>query len=240
MAASYPGLLAGGITDLGRFDQFDLYAGEGDIVTDQGQAADGQAILQFQVIARDADGRIVPWAGTGEYATGTITFNAQPSAADTVSVNGADITFVSSAPGATDVLIGTTTADTAAALADVINSDPDTYAVTATANGIVVTVAAIEAGSGGNAIALAASGTNPDVSGATLTDASDTSEPVPSDKPIGIAAQPVDATTPGTSLPYFTGGVFNHEALVWPAGLNTLADRKRAFDGTNIGVRQLL
>lgn len=56
----------------------------------------------------------------------------------------------------------------------------------------------------------------------------------------GIIAQPVAATTPGSWVPVFTGGVFNHEALVWPAGTNTLALRKQAFAGTNIGVRQLL
>src|SRR4051794_41515076 len=45
----------------------------------------------------------------------------------------------------------------------------------------------------------------------------------------GITAQPVAATTPGSWVPIFTGGVFNPEALVWPAGTNTLALRKQAF-----------
>lgn len=123
MAASYPPLLAGGITDQGRFDPFDLYAGESDIVTGQAQMTDGEAAVQFAVMAMAA-GRLTAWTGTG------------------------------------------------------------------TAHAII--------------------------------------------------AQPISATTPGSWVPIFTGGIFNHEALVWPAGANTLALRQQAFAGTNIGVRQLL
>lgn len=54
---------------------------------------------------------------------------------------------------------------------------------------------------------------------------------------VAIAAQPIAANAMG---PIYTGGVFNHEALVWPAALDTLAERKAAFDGSNIGVRKLL
>lgn len=52
-----------------------------------------------------------------------------------------------------------------------------------------------------------------------------------------IPAQPIPANSIG---PAFTGGVFNHEALVWPVAADTLAERKGAFNGTNIGVRKLL
>lgn len=123
MAGSYPPLLAGGVTDLGRFDPFDLYGGESDIVTGQAQMTDGEGAVQFKVMALAA-GRLTAYTGTG------------------------------------------------------------------TAHAIM--------------------------------------------------AQPVNATTPGGWGPIFTGGVFNHEALVWPAGTNTLALRQQAFAGTNIGVRQLL
>lgn len=44
----------------------------------------------------------------------------------------------------------------------------------------------------------------------------------------GIAAVAVAA---GQDCPYFTGGDFNHEALVWPAGVTTLAQRKQIFKG---------
>ena len=74
MAATYPPLLATGVTDQGRFDPFDLYGGESDIVTDQGEAATGQAIRQFEVLMRNADGKLVPWTSAGGgYATGLIT-----------------------------------------------------------------------------------------------------------------------------------------------------------------------
>ena len=51
MAGSYPDLLAHGVEDAGRFDQFDLYAGSGPWNTTQMQVADGLAIEQFQVLA---------------------------------------------------------------------------------------------------------------------------------------------------------------------------------------------
>ena len=61
----------------------------------------------------------------------------------------------------------------------------------------------------------------------------------PEGKAVAIAAQPIKANQMG---PIYTGGTFNHEALRWPVGAShdTLAERKAAFDGTNIGVRKLL
>lgn len=60
------------------------------------------------------------------------------------------------------------------------------------------------------------------------------------DKAIGIAAQPIktDAVTV-QSLPYYVSGFFNHEALVWPAGVTTLAQRKALFVGTEIQIGSL-
>lgn len=123
MAGSYPDLLAHGVEDAGRFDQFDLYAGSGPWNTSQMQASDGLAIQQFEVLAVTA-GKLVAYA-----------------------------------------------------------------------------------------------------SGATA---------------VAIAAQPVDAATPGTFVPVFLTGGFNHEALVWPAGINTLALRQLAFSRSPIYVQQLL
>lgn len=240
MAASYPGLLAAGITDLGRFDQFDLFAGESKIVTDQAQAPDGVAIAQFQVLQLNANGRMTPWLGTDVYAYGTITFTANPTAADTVTINGQAITFVNdTTPAANEVNIEATLAATLASLAALINADPTTFAVHASVVGNVVTLTALAAGTGGNAIALADSSTNTAVSGSTLTDVLATEE-APSANAVAIAAQAVPAATPGAAFPVFTGGVFNHEALVWPGGVAGLAQRKAAFMGTPIGVRQLL
>jgi hypothetical protein len=243
MAASFPSLLAAGVTDLGRFDPFHLFAGESDIVTDQAQAADNTAILQFQVLTYDSDGRLTPWLGTADYAYGTITFTDSPSDTETVSVNGNAITFIATGtPAADEVLIDADDTVTVSRFAAVINSDPATYAVHASigATGLVVTVTAIEAGTGGNAIALAeATATAVSVSGATLTDVTG-AETVPTGNPVAIAAQAVPSTSTGPMLPIYTGGVFNHEALVWPAGVATLAQRRAALAGTNLGVRQLL
>jgi hypothetical protein len=241
MAATYPNLLAGGVTALGRFDPFDLYGGESDIVTDQGQAADGVAILQFQVLTRDGDGRLIPFVAGTDYATGSYVVGGQPTAADTITVNGVVLTFRAAPTLADEIAIGTDATATAANIAARINLEPERFHVSATSSGTTVSLIAEEIGVAGDTIAIAEGVTSASftVSGATLTD-STTAENVLSGKAIGIAAQPVPATTPGVFLPIYTGGVFNHEALVWPAGIVTLDERKRAFDGTNIGVRQLL
>lgn len=243
MVATYPNLLAAGVTDLGRFDQFDLYAGESDIVTSQGQAADGQAIEQFAVLTYDEDGRLIPWAATGYYATGTITFTGVPAANDTLTIDGNVITFVDGAAGADQVqrnVGGDTATSIAQAVKALVNADPGTYGVTLSGAAGVLTVTAIVEGTDGNAITLAESASNTTVSGGTLTGGSDTAGSIPAGTAIAIAAQAVEAATPGAWLPIFTGGVFNHEALVWPAGVATLAQRMMGFAGTNIGVRQLL
>lgn len=240
MAGSYPPLLATGITSEGRFDQFDLFAGESNIVNDQGQAADGQAISQFQVLALDANGRYVPFSQSGDFATGTITVSSNPSDADTLTLNGVVLTFKTTLTGAAhEILIGSTTALTAANIAAMINATPAAYLMDASVATNVVTVEATAIGTAGNSVTMAKSGTNPTLSGATLAGA-DAAEDIPNRNAVAIAAQPVAAATPGAQLPVFTGGIFNHEALVWPVGLLTLADRKAVFAGTNIGVRQLL
>ena len=123
MAGSYPDLLAHGVEDAGRFDQFDLYAGSGPWNTSQMQATDGLAIQQFEVLAVTA-GKLVA------YTTG------------------------------------------------------------ATA--------------------------------------------------VAIAAQPVEAATPGVFVPVFLTGGFNHEALVWNAAIDTLAERKAVFAGSPMYVQQVL
>lgn len=242
MAATYPPLLASGVNSLGRFDQFDLMAGDGPFTDDWGQAADGAAISQFQTLMRDAAGRLVPLTTAGDYATGTITVGGQPVATNTVSVNAHAITFVAAGtPTATQVLIGATAADTAAAIAAVINSDPVLYAVTASVAGTVITLTANAVGTAGNAVALAEAVTDAGftVSGATLAGAN-AAEDVPSGNFVAVAMQPVSAATPGAKLPIRISGGFNHEALIWPAGLGTLAQRQRACEGTPIHVHQLL
>lgn len=257
---TYPPLLAAGITNLGRFDQFDLYAGESDIVTSQAQAADGQAISQFQVLSYDVNGRLVPWdASEFGYASGTLTFTGAPANNETFAINGVTITAKTSGAVAAngEFNIGADATANATAVAALINGTPDaadvntsypTYGnaplagtgVTATSAAGVVTFHAIAPGTAGNSITLTESLSNATVSGAgTLTGGAAESD-VQAKIAVAIAAQPVDAATPGNWVPIFIGGVFNHEALVWPAAVGTLAQRKRAFAGTDISVAQLL
>jgi len=56
-------------------------------------------------------------------------------------------------------------------------------------------------------------------------------------KAIGFLAQAAVNNGPAV---FYTGGVPNHAALIWPAGVTTLDARKAAFDGTNITISALL
>lgn len=241
MAASYPPLLARGITDEGRFDQFDLFSGSGPWNTTQMQAADGQAILQFQVLSLDASGRLIPLSQTGDYATGSIVVGGNPVSTNTVSVNGNALTFVVASPGANDCVIGTSTQVTADNIRAAINANPSRYNVTAGGTTTTVTLTANVVGTAGNSIALAEGVTDAlfTVSGATLAGA-DAAEDIPSRNAFAIAAQPVAAATPGGWVPIFISGGFNHQALVWPDGMGSLAQRKLIFAGTPVYVQQLL
>lgn len=57
--------------------------------------------------------------------------------------------------------------------------------------------------------------------------------------PVGFTAQP---TVGGGSIQVYDSGAPNHEALVWPASIDTFAKRKAAFAyaGSNIFVGRLL
>jgi hypothetical protein len=237
----YPDLLAHGIQNLGQFTPFDLFSGSGPWNTTQVQAADGQAIRQFEVLALNASGRLVPLSQSGDYATATITVGGQPVAGETVTVNGVAIPFRASAPAVGEALIGADTAATAANLRAVINDRPDTYASSASGSGTTVTLTANAQGTAGNAVTLVegvgAAGFT--VSGATFAGADATGD-VPTGDAFAVAAQPVPATTPGGWVPIFISGGFNHEALLWPGGMNSLASRKMAFSGTPVYVQQLL
>lgn len=244
MTQTYPNLRASGVSNGGDVPAvFELFAGDTpQPATDQGQAADGQAITQFQVLMHDAEGKLVPLTTTGDYATGGYTVGGQPTAADTITVNGQVITFVASGAAANQVNIGATTADTAQNIRDIINSDPEKYGSVASGTGTTVTLTAIAAGTAGNSIATLEGVTSASftVAGATLTGAN-AAEDVPSGNAIAIAAQPVAAETPGAFVPVYIAGCFNHEALSWPAGLATLRQRKLAFETSRgITVKQLL
>lgn len=52
-----------------------------------------------------------------------------------------------------------------------------------------------------------------------------------------VAAQPV--VNIGDDCPYYDGGGFNHEIIVWPAALDTFAKRKSFLAGGNVQVGKL-
>lgn len=57
-----------------------------------------------------------------------------------------------------------------------------------------------------------------------------------SEQAIGIA---IEAGVVGTYAPYYCGGVFNPDALVWPESVTTLEARKAVFARTNIQITKL-
>lgn len=168
---TFPALLAHGVDLVGRQDWNDVIVDIDE--TTSAQAADGVAIAQFDVLTYDVDGRLTQWLATSEHAQGTITFTGNPSNSETMALNGETITFVTTLTTGAQVHLETLDTDTAANLVDLVNGDPDTYAVTASVDttGLIVTFSAIEAGVGGNAITLTESLSNATVSGATLTGA---------------------------------------------------------------------
>jgi head decoration protein D len=99
----------------------------------------------------------------------------------------------------------------------------------------LVTLTALSIGTAGNAITLAISGTNPALSGATLTGGTAT-EDTPTGDAVAIAAQPVPATTPGSMVPIFVEGRFDANGLIWPSGITTIDQKRLAFAGTPLYV----
>lgn len=226
--------LAAGITDLGHFSPVTgPYLGGGD--TAQAQAADGQAILQWQVCTYNAAGRLVPFSTSGDYASGAVTFGANPANSNTLTIAGAAITFVTSGATGQQVNIGLDTTATAQATKALINANPALYKVTAAGLANVLTLTAIEIGTNGNAVTLAASALQPTVSGATLTGGTAT-EDTPTGDAAAIAAQAVPAATPGMMLPIFVSGRFDANGIVWPPGIATIDQKRLALAGKPIFV----
>jgi len=108
-----------------------------------------------------------------ECATGHITFTGNPSNADTVTVNGVSIEFVSGTPTGSQVKIGGTDLITAANLQAFLSASSNTsiniasYSLDST--GLIVEVQYNTPGPTGDTFTLAKSSTNISVSGGTLT-----------------------------------------------------------------------
>ena len=51
-----------------------------------------------------------------------------------------------------------------------------------------------------------------------------------------IAVEAADSSVSVRNIPVYVSGFFNHAALGWPAGANTLAERIAAFSRTTIKI----
>lgn len=230
---AYPNLLATGVTAEGTFDPAELYAGEADIVTDTGVCGTA-AIAQFQPVARDEDGLIVPWNELTGAASKAGTFSGVGTAADTITINSIAFTLATAAANAHEVTIGGTPTATAVNFAAAVNADPDGTHVRAIQAAAVVTLYALEPGTTGNNIAISESGTGFSFAGGATALSGGAAEG--ENRIIGVAAQ---AATVGEGVPFIRAGVLNVDIIVWPAEINTLAKRQAAFDGTNVFVAKL-
>lgn len=109
--------------------------------------------------------------GAGVKATGTVTFDSNPVATNTLVLNGVTLTFVASSPGANDILIGSDEVSTAANVQAYLNATSNvllTVASYSTAAG-VISIEYDTVGVAGNSYSLAETGTAITLSGATLT-----------------------------------------------------------------------
>lgn len=230
MTASYPGQLASGLNAQTAFEPFDLFAGDLPVTTDH-EVVGAVDLEQFRVVARDEGGALVKWDPTAGNASAVLNFTGVGTAADTITINGQAITLVASGATGFQANIGGSATFTAQAVKAVINANPDTFKVVASGAAASLTLTSLEPGEGGNSIAVAEAGTNTNFTGSVTALAGGADTTVY--KPVGIMAQ---ATVAGATGPFYKGGFFNHAALVWPASITTLAQRRAAFDRTPIGI----
>lgn len=109
-------------------------------------------------------------------AFGTFGFSAQPANNDLITVNGTSVTFKTSGATGSQINIGATLADTLATLVAFLNASADANLASSTYYVVGSNLYAVydTAGTGGNSIALAKTGTNITVSGATMAGGSGT------------------------------------------------------------------
>jgi hypothetical protein len=240
MSGTFPDTLVSFNNARGAYVPPNLFAGEADIITDRAEARPGMHMAKHTVIAQDADGLLVAYDPQTR-ATGALTFSGTGTANDTITIAGRVFTLVAASASDVQITIGATAAETAANTAAILNRAVNVAAtgVYATVAGAVVTLIAVVGGTAANSITTTESGTGASFGGATLSGGS-TTRTTTYGKAIGITLEPIAAVTVPVDCPYYSGGIFNHEALVWPAAESTLAARRAAFAGTNINVASLL
>ncbi len=113
-----------------------------------------------------------PTTTQGTPARGTVVFSGQPTAADTLTINGKAFSFVASGPSSTNILIGSTLADTIKNTVLTLNGSADAgvtpASYSANLDGVTIDVTHDTIGTAGNSFTLAKSSTALTVSGATL------------------------------------------------------------------------
>lgn len=131
-----------------------------------------QVILQQRDVTGDIlDPFYYPWNTRpgANAATGTITFVANPTASDTITLGGTAVTFVASGATGNQINIGSSLATTLVAAIAVLNAsvDPEVALCTYGANATVLNITFNAGGTAGNTYTIAASAAT--ASGATLT-----------------------------------------------------------------------
>lgn len=189
------------------------------------------ALKRGQVLRLDG-AKLVPWivgsaAVPAVKAAGTITFAANPTDADTVTIGAQVFRFKGTMAAINDIKLGGTLEATLASLAKAINgtgvAGTDYFLGTVTphakvsaavnAGNTVVTITALEAGTSGNSVALASSAVNAVVSGAVLSGGA---AEVASTQyaPESILAQDTDASgDDDVSAAEYLSGQYNPAAL---------------------------
>jgi hypothetical protein len=169
------GLIASDLLGQGR----EPLAPSDDVVNNDGDLVVPVDLRQFGLFLKLMFGP--PTTTQGVAAVGSITFAGQPANNATVTINGAEITFVTGAPTSGQVKIGATLADTVKNLVTALNASADedvaeaAYGADAPFN--VVTVTHKTIGTAGNSFTLARGddpASNATVSGATLSGGSAT------------------------------------------------------------------
>ena len=130
--------------------------------------------VTFATLRYASGGGTIEVLGGSPFARGTLTFNANPVAGETIDVNGVTFTFVAGASGATDVHIGDDLFETAGEFANVLNRSANASINIATYASVfsdAVTIVFDTPGTTGNAFTLANSSGTVAVtrSAATLT-----------------------------------------------------------------------
>lgn len=190
---------------LGTFEPDNLFAANQELpaVADVLEIAASQNLKRGSLV--NVNGAQIAATTDGVKASGTITFAANPTADDTITVGTTTLTFKSADPGENEVLIGT---DVAATIDNVIASLPDS--VTGSKSSGVLTITAVAAGTAGNSIALAKSGSDITVSGATLTGG--VNEVVDTDV-YAVLAEDCDTTEGAKEAAVYLTGEFNINAV---------------------------